>query len=50
MIYIYRSTGHWPIYSPFTGRLLTPDDMDAAAAYIIGPMQDGGEKQTIGRE
>lgn len=39
MIYLYRTTDHWPIYSPWTGRLLTFDSADAAAADIIGPMQ-----------
>jgi hypothetical protein len=32
MMYLYRVTDHWPFYSPWTGRLLTFDDADAAAA------------------
>jgi hypothetical protein len=39
MNYLYRTSDHWPIYSPWTGRLLTFDSADGAAAYIIGPMQ-----------
>lgn len=35
MIYLYRTTDHFPIYSPWTGRLLTFSDGEAAADYII---------------
>ena len=34
MIYLYRTTDHWPIYSPFSGRLLTFDCDADAADYI----------------
>lgn len=34
MIYLYRVTDHWPVYSPFSGRLLTFDSGAEASAYI----------------
>jgi hypothetical protein len=34
MIYLYRTADHWPIYSPFTGRLLKFDSAQEAADHI----------------
>jgi hypothetical protein len=34
MIHLYRTTDHWPIYAPWTGRLLTFDTPAEASAYI----------------